>query len=174
MKARRTHRGGRALETARPRAALLILVVLSLVAASVGSFGPVSAAASDPTVALVSWPEGDGYLVVSRSGRLWTFGSAVGLGSPADLDASGVDLVAVATRSAADGYWMFGSDGGVFAYGDAAFHGWLCRCATRWWVQPQLRQATVIGWSLPTVEYLHTATPFSSARPPRCPYDSRS
>ncbi|MBN4059558.1 hypothetical protein JYT35_00390 [Acidimicrobium ferrooxidans] len=99
------------------------MVALSLVAAVAGSLGPVSAAPSDPTVALVSWPDGDGYLVVSRSGRLWTFGSAVSLGSPSDLGVAGVDLVAVATRSAADGYWMFGSDGGVFAYGNAAFHG---------------------------------------------------
>ena len=68
----------------------------------------------------MSWPSGDGYVVVSRSGKLWAFGSGRDLGSPEGL---GVDLVDVRTSSVGSGYWMFGSDGGVFAYGDAAFHG---------------------------------------------------
>ncbi len=99
------------------------MVLFVLIAAPMSLRGPAAAAPSDPTVGLVSWPHGDGYLVVSRSGRLWTFGSAVGLGSPSDLGAAGIDVVALATRSEGDGYWMFGSDGGVFAYGNATFHG---------------------------------------------------
>ena len=44
-----------------------------------------------------------------------------GRGVPEDEDVSGAQQVA-ATPSG-DGYWIVGSDGGVFAFGDAEFHG---------------------------------------------------
>ena len=99
MRAQRAHSGGRDRAVGRPLAVLVVSAVLALVAASMSSARPAAAAPSDPTVTLVSWPAGDGYLVVSRSGQLWAFGSALDLGSPSDLGTAGVDLVAVAARS---------------------------------------------------------------------------
>jgi len=50
-----------------------------------------------------------------------TFGSAVSHGNaPANLVRP---VVGIASTSDGAGYWMVASDGGVFAFGDATFHG---------------------------------------------------
>jgi hypothetical protein len=48
------------------------------------------------------------------------YGDAVPLGGPAGL---GAPVVGMAATADGGGYWLVASDGGVFAYGDALFHG---------------------------------------------------
>ena len=49
------------------------------------------------------------------------FGSAVNYGAaPGNLVKP---VVAMASTSDGKGYWMVASDGGVFAFGDAGYHG---------------------------------------------------
>ena len=70
-------------------------------------------------LALPAAPSGAGTPVLPASVRAF--------GTPAlgDLSAAAPNLPVVAVASTADGagYWLVASDGGVFSYGDAAFHG---------------------------------------------------
>jgi hypothetical protein len=65
-----------------------------------------------------------GYWTVSWLGTVTGFAGAPTFGSPA---LSGITLskpiVAMAATPDGQGYWLVGSDGGVFAYGDANFYG---------------------------------------------------
>jgi hypothetical protein len=65
-----------------------------------------------------------GYWTVSWLGAVSGHGGAPTFGSPA---LSGITLtkpiVAMAATPDGQGYWLVGSDGGVFAYGDATFYG---------------------------------------------------
>lgn len=95
---------------------------------------------------IASSPDGGGYWVATSAGELRAFGDAKDLGSPASYNgfkpaASVIALTAVPTPPLCgppssppgsqpsppppppQGYWMTGSDGGVFTYGDAQFHG---------------------------------------------------
>jgi hypothetical protein len=83
--------------------------------------------------AIVSTPSGQGYwvLVVGLSGAatIMPFGDASFLGDTATLAASGLEVrgdpVGVAVTPDGQGYWEVHSDGGVFAFGTAPFHGSL-------------------------------------------------
>jgi hypothetical protein len=65
-----------------------------------------------------------GYWTVNWVGVVTAFGGAPSFGSPA---LSGVKvvrpIVAIASTPDGLGYWLVGSDGGVFSYGDAQFYG---------------------------------------------------
>jgi hypothetical protein len=65
-----------------------------------------------------------GYWTVSWAGVVTPHGGAPTFGSPA---LSGIHLadpiVSMASSPDGKGYWLVGSDGGVFAYGDAQFYG---------------------------------------------------
>jgi len=63
-----------------------------------------------------------GYWVVTRSGDVAAFGSAVAYGplKGAHLNAP---IVGIAATPDYGGYWLVASDGGVFAFGDATFYG---------------------------------------------------
>ncbi|MEO1064367.1 MAG: trypsin-like serine protease [Actinomycetota bacterium] len=71
-------------------------------------------------------PDGSGYWVFTNKGRALAFGAAPELEDLVDLGISeilnGPVLASVATPTGAGAY-MIGSDGGVFALGDAVFHG---------------------------------------------------
>ena len=69
------------------------------------------------------------------------------------------------------GYWEVGSDGGIFAFGDAAFHGstgamTLNRPSSAW---PPPPTAGATGWWPPTAASSASATPPSTAPPERHP-----
>ncbi len=55
---------------------------------------------------------------------MFTFGNAGYFGSAASERLAG-PIVGVASTHDGKGYWLLGSDGGDFAYGDAGFHGSL-------------------------------------------------
>jgi Bacterial Ig-like domain (group 3) len=74
-----------------------------------------------------------GYWLTGADGGVFSFGDAnfhgslpqsgfspAGSGGPHSLNAP---IVGIATTSDGDGYWLVGSDGGVFAFGDAVFYG---------------------------------------------------
>jgi hypothetical protein len=63
----------------------------------------------------------DGYWIAGAGGRQLAFGAATALATAA-LPA-GTRLAGLTLHPDGEGYWAFGPDGGVFAYGDARFHG---------------------------------------------------
>ncbi|HEX5097519.1 MAG TPA: peptidoglycan recognition family protein [Acidimicrobiia bacterium] len=75
----------------------------------------------DRTAARVGHQEvAGGYRVVGAGGRELAFGDADRLHDDAPAPVAGI-----VTSPGGGGYWAFGPDGGVFAYGSAAFHGSL-------------------------------------------------
>ncbi|MBV9661903.1 MAG: 3D domain-containing protein [Acidimicrobiales bacterium] len=54
-------------------------------------------------------------------GQVAAFGQAAALGGPGAGTAAGI--VGIAPTTTGNGYWLAAADGGVFAYGDATFHG---------------------------------------------------
>lgn len=67
--------------------------------------------------------DGSGYWVFTDRGRAMAFGAAPkGLGDVSHLALNGPIVASTATPTGR-GYYMIGSDGGVFAFGDAAFRG---------------------------------------------------
>ncbi|MEM8903946.1 MAG: fibronectin type III domain-containing protein [Actinomycetota bacterium] len=75
---------------------------------------------------LSSTPTGLGYWVFTDRGRALPFGDATDIPDLVDIGLSGIlngpIIDSVATPSG-QGYYMIGSDGGVFSLGDAEFHG---------------------------------------------------
>jgi hypothetical protein len=63
-----------------------------------------------------------GYWVVTRTGDVAAFGSAVAYGPPQGVHLN-APIVGIAATPDNRGYWLVASDGGVFAFGDATFHG---------------------------------------------------
>ena len=57
-----------------------------------------------------------GYLIVGKSGQVYSFGSAVSYGS---VKGRVNDIVGLASTADGGGYWVVGSDGRVFNFGDA-------------------------------------------------------
>ncbi len=90
-----------------------------------------------PIIAVASTPDGGGYWLVGSDGGVFSFGDAGFFGSvPGALKpgarlsspivgiaASPGALVAHGTALSGDGYWLVGSDGGVFSFGKAGFFG---------------------------------------------------
>jgi hypothetical protein len=66
-----------------------------------------------------------GYYLFGDDGSLAGFGNDEYLNYLGNLSASTLNapIVGMATTPTGAGYWMVGSDGGVFAYGDAGFYG---------------------------------------------------
>ena len=68
---------------------------------------------------------GEGYYLYDNRGNTYGFGNdsyLTYLGSPGFLSLN-APIVSMATTPSGGGYWMTGSDGGVFAYGNARFFG---------------------------------------------------
>jgi hypothetical protein len=95
----------------RCQRALLILTVL---AATLGLARP--AGAADGAAAP------GGYWLPGADGKVYRFGTAPDLGSPAGSNLN-QPVVCMTSTATGAGYWILARDGGVFAYGDAAFAG---------------------------------------------------
>ncbi|MGO9341914.1 MAG: hypothetical protein ACLP6E_05255 [Acidimicrobiales bacterium] len=90
-----------------------------------------------PVIAIASTPDGGGYWLVGSDGGVFSFGDARFFGSVPGALKRGVHLsapiVGIApspgaigpdgTGLSGDGYWLVGSDGGVFSFGDAGYFG---------------------------------------------------
>jgi len=99
--------------------------------------------ATVPITAFVATPDGHGYWMAGTDGSVYAFGDA---GSFGYLPSAGIDVppitvtgyqrpssvgVSIPLSTASDlvrtpdggGYWLVSLDGGVFAFGDAGFHG---------------------------------------------------
>ena len=79
--------------------------------------GVVSVAALPLNAALLSSEA----FAASDPGTVAAFGAATGYGQPGPGTASPV--VGIASSPSGHGYWLVGRDGGIFAYGDAAYFG---------------------------------------------------
>jgi beta-lactamase class A len=77
-----------------------------------------------PIVGIAPTPDGNGYLLVSSDGGVFTFGDATFAGSLGNL-ALNAPIVGIAATPDGHGYWLVGADGGVFTFGDATFAGSL-------------------------------------------------
>lgn len=65
-------------------------------------------------------PNGKGYFTATKDGAVYAFGDAVYKGNALGrVTGRVVGIVACA----ADGYWLLGSDGGMFSFGSAHFYG---------------------------------------------------
>lgn len=73
--------------------------------------------ANDPT------SRGTGYWMVGLDGKIYNFGDAQDLGSPADMPSLNAPVIGMAPHPDGSGYWAVAVDGGVFSYGDSKFHG---------------------------------------------------
>ncbi len=107
-------------------AALTGALLISLHAGGAGSTRTTSAApparVGGERISLVS--------AVSATGRIWVASSDGHVTSPNGSPVYGQlstapssPIVAAASTPDGNGYWLVGADGGVFAFGDAAFHG---------------------------------------------------
>jgi hypothetical protein len=82
---------------------------------------------------IAAHPSGQGYWLANDRGQVFAFGEAAHhgdlVGDPG-LPGSGVPgdhhaVVDVVATPSGEGYWLVASDGGVFSFGDARFHGSL-------------------------------------------------
>jgi hypothetical protein len=116
--------------SSRTRRALLSLVVV--VVASVAALGgvprpPVASAADAPAGVVdqdgppVGGTVDSGYLMAADDGEVLGFGVAA-VGSAQDFRLSH-PVVDIAGTPSGAGYWLVGSDGGIFTFGDARYHG---------------------------------------------------
>lgn len=66
-------------------------------------------------------PSGSGYWVTSKTGQV----TADGAGFYGGMDGHRLngEIVGIAATTTGRGYWLVGSDGGIFSFGDAAFYG---------------------------------------------------
>jgi len=81
-------------------------------------------------IGIVATPSGNGYWVLemglSGLGSVQSFGDAVNYGDETTMAHETAHLgkpVAMAATSDGKGYWIVDSDGGVFSFGDAVYHG---------------------------------------------------
>jgi len=103
--------------------------------ASMGSLpsrtAPIQQIAGTKIVGGVAIPGGKGYWLVSQNGVVYPFGSAQSLGDMYSLGFTGLGgthplpapVVAIATTHNGNGYWLATSDGSVYSFGTAKFHG---------------------------------------------------
>jgi hypothetical protein len=73
-------------------------------------------------VGVAARPQGDGYWIALRSGRVVAVGGARHAGDAAALPLNR-GVVGIAATATGEGYWLVAGDGGIFSFGDAAFHG---------------------------------------------------
>jgi len=80
---------------------------------------------------MIAATDGDGYWTVTHDGAVGAFGDAEYHGGAFDLDESapgrqamapGTEIVGIAGHGRT-GYWLHGSDGGVFCFGSAQYYG---------------------------------------------------
>ncbi|HVX22488.1 MAG TPA: IPT/TIG domain-containing protein [Acidimicrobiales bacterium] len=85
-----------------------------------------------PVVGIASTPDGNGYWEVADDGGIFAFGDAAFYGSMGGQSLNkpvvGIAATPDGNGSASDGaasggYWEVATDGGIFAFGDAAFYG---------------------------------------------------
>jgi len=67
-------------------------------------------------------PGGSGYWLVTASGQVTAFGTAVNYGGMNGKHLN-KPIVNILPTSDGKGYWLIAADGGVFSFGDATFHG---------------------------------------------------
>ena len=98
------------------------------------SYGSLSSSPSVPISGMAATSDGKGYWLVDTQGNVYSFGDAVFHGSTQQLNpvlpAGGTNAVSLAAPISGmaatpdgNGYWLVGSDGGVFSFGDANFSG---------------------------------------------------
>lgn len=78
---------------------------------------------SGPLAGVVGSLDGNGCLAVTSAGEVRVLGD---IGYYGDLPSKGVtvdDIVGIAATPDRRGYWLVGRDGGIFAFGDARYHG---------------------------------------------------
>jgi hypothetical protein len=95
----------------------------------------------------------DGYRLVETDGTVVTFDNAREYSSTAPLRTLNGAIVALAATRDNRGYWLVGSDGGVFAFGDARFDG------TGTWHPPASPYSAVIATPGPTIGIVAIPTP---------------
>ncbi len=66
-------------------------------------------------------PKGDGYWMLSRDGKVFTFGKAPHLGEPVGNRAVGASFVDLEPTAGGDGYWIVDDQGHLFAYNANGF-----------------------------------------------------
>ncbi len=93
------------------------------VAYAVGSLGGGTLTAVLQSYAVGQSAAGKGYVLASRDGGIFAFGSATFVGSLPSLGIRANNIVGVATTADGKGYWEVSSNGGVYAFGDALFEG---------------------------------------------------
>ena len=81
-----------------------------------------SVARADDVIGIAAAPRG-GYWVAAADGTVWAFGGAPQFPSLRHAGVDVSDVVGIATSAGGRGYYLVGSDGAVFASGDATFHG---------------------------------------------------
>jgi len=89
------------------------------------SFGKADRLGLDPgerVTTMASTPDSRGYWVFTNLGRVIPFGNAPDIGDLLGFDLTG-EIVASTSSPSGRGAYMIGSDGGVFALGDAVFAG---------------------------------------------------
>jgi hypothetical protein len=74
-----------------------------------------------PVVAMTGTADGDGYWVVTSKGSVYGYGDAAYLGGANGLRLA-APIAGISADPATGGYWLLGSDGGVFSF-DAPFYG---------------------------------------------------
>jgi hypothetical protein len=98
-----------------------------------GFFGSTGAMTlNQPIVGMAATPTGQGYWLVARDGGIFAFGDAGFLGSTgAGPGGAGVSpgitvpspVIDLAVTPTGKGYWLLAEDGGIHAFGDAAYRG---------------------------------------------------
>jgi len=86
-----------------------------------GSTG--NAGLNQPIVGMARTKTGDGYWLVSREGRVFSFGNAVHHGSLPAMPPSPV--IGIAATPNGDGYWLATANGSIYTFGAAPFLGGL-------------------------------------------------
>ena len=75
-------------------------------------------------------------------------------------------IVGMAATPDGGGYWLVASDGGIFSFGDARFHGSTGgqNSTSRWSAWPPPPTAAATGWWPPTAASSPSGTPGSTGR----------
>ncbi len=84
-------------------------------------YGSTASIPNQTIVAMASTPDGQGYWEVSTTGVVYSFGDAQFSGDTRGLTLKG-SIVGMAPDRLTGGYWLIGSDGGVFSF-NAPFYG---------------------------------------------------
>jgi hypothetical protein len=92
-----------------------------------GAYAPLPQPLTAPIVAIAATADGQGLFLLQADGTMW-FGGEAADDDFGDLPSTGVHIDNVTALVLTDddhGYWMVGSDGGIFTFGDATYQGSL-------------------------------------------------